>query len=386
MPDNPFHPKITKPGEEDVDKTAEFLAAISGKEDADRYRELVAGTSRSPRKPRVDLGKLAAAALASQEGLLAASFDKQTESLPSELKREYYQQVKSLSEIGFLETDEHGEKGVTGIDGKFYQLPTLQQVAAHFNAPERKAFIDRKFEQGFTRLLITPFAAPLDSFYDKARAVILEHRSGTDPSKKLLAADGSELICVQKDPFNIGSTYHRQDIEGHLVYNITKLVNSMTGGETVHGGGKTKKEILSDDHQPFPGFRVQLLQQDLVIPRKGKGTAINGRPALEAGKTGSYYLALLQNPKSPYYNEHGLFIEDWISLFATVLHETNTVIDDCADGVASLSLLIGSLRLFNDNYFPDGFWWRQRDGGIACVNGRGSDRAWDDVGVRTAVG
>ncbi|MCX6780589.1 MAG: hypothetical protein NT003_00500, partial [Candidatus Magasanikbacteria bacterium] len=119
MPDNPFLQKITRPGEENVDETAAIVEEILDPEAAVRYRELVVGSSKTPRQPRPNLKSFAQAALASQEGLLAASAEKQAENfLTIELKLKFNQQVESLLATGLLETKQ-GKIGVAGIpEGK----------------------------------------------------------------------------------------------------------------------------------------------------------------------------------------------------------------------------------------------------------------------------
>ncbi|MCX6781344.1 MAG: hypothetical protein NT003_04525, partial [Candidatus Magasanikbacteria bacterium] len=154
---NPFLQPLTPRGATNLDKDEEMLAEIVGPKDAKMYRDLVADELRKPRATRPDLKKLADAALASQPDLLAASAEKQAEQfLTTEIKLKFNKQAESLLATNLLETNERGETGVTGIDENFYELPTPEQITAYFTAPERKAFIEQKVGQGFTRLLITP--------------------------------------------------------------------------------------------------------------------------------------------------------------------------------------------------------------------------------------
>ncbi|MCX6781293.1 MAG: hypothetical protein NT003_04255, partial [Candidatus Magasanikbacteria bacterium] len=166
------------------------------------------------------------------------------------------------------------------------------------------------------------------------------------------------------------------DISGKLVYNVTKF-------DTANHGGSTKKEILSDTSQPFPGFRIQLLQEDLTIPRSGSGTTTKDRPNLEAGKTPNDYLALTQDPSSPYYKEHGLTPEDWLSLFSTTLHETGIAIDNYADGKNTAAYLTGSYNSAS-GFVLLAYWDRGFE--QADLDGNDSTGVVAHDGVRVAVG
>ncbi|MCX6780701.1 MAG: hypothetical protein NT003_01135 [Candidatus Magasanikbacteria bacterium] len=328
---------------------------------------------KTTRQPRPNLKALAAEALASQPELLSVSAEIQAkEFLTTELKLKFGQQVESLLATGLLEINEQGEKGATGIDGNFYKLPTPEQVTAYFNSPERKAFIERKVGQGFTRLLITPFAAPLDSLTAKTAGLIKKH----DADGKLFKQEGTALYVDDRIPFWVLHDLQNADRANHLVYNVTKF------DQTDHGG-KTKSDLLIDSTQPFPGFRIQLIQQELIIPREESGTAIKDRPSLEAGRSPNEYLAIIQDPTSPYYKEHGLTPEDWISLFSTTLHETNRVIDNPKDGINSATNLIGSY-VHPVNVVPTTYWDSNFE--RACLNTNRPHRKNPIEGVRMAVG
>ncbi|MCX6781146.1 MAG: hypothetical protein NT003_03490 [Candidatus Magasanikbacteria bacterium] len=355
---NPFLKPITPAAQTDVDQNAALFEAVLGSEEADRYRALVAGENRQPRQKAVDVGARAKEALASKQDLFEAVVKSRMERFfKVDLPIKFEEQAEHLIELGFLETNEKGEKGVTGIDGKFYTLPTPEQVVAYFTAPEHKAFFERKAEEGFTRLLITPFAATMESLAEQASRVLLNYRGGKNPTK-------IELI--------------ESDRDGHLFYEVTKF-------DKTNHGGKTKRQLLSESSQPFPGFRIQFLQEDLIVPRAGQGTTIKNRPALEAGEEAKKYLKMFQDPTSPYYNEHGLIPEDWLTLFTTTLDKTNTVIDDFADGKTAATYLTGCYDIKTPYDVPTAQWNRGYGEAFAGLYRRLRSQDNPDFGVRTAV-
>ncbi|MCX6781322.1 MAG: hypothetical protein NT003_04405 [Candidatus Magasanikbacteria bacterium] len=315
MHNNPFLQPITPAAETDPVQNQDLIRALLGDETAQEFAGLVSDQPKTTRQPRPNLKALSDAALAAQPDLLAASAERQAERFfTNELPIQFNQQIKSLLETGFLVKNETGEIGTAGIDNKFYQAPALEQVAVYFTAPERKDFVNRKVIEGFTRVLITPFAASMSSFENRTRNNIREHGTGKDPSKKLLL-DGERIEFDESSALvYVAEPFRGADRTGAMQYFVG---TSKSVGES--GVFKTKAEIIADTIQPFPGFRIQLLKDSATNSQK-KNEASSG------GEDFSDFIKGMQDPNSTYFGEHGLTPEDWFVLFNTTLHETNEVI------------------------------------------------------------
>jgi predicted metal-dependent phosphoesterase TrpH len=87
---------------------------------------------------------------------------------------EYARTIDALSRTGVLTLLPRAESlGVIGIDGKEYPVPTQEQVQEVF--ARNCELVDRKMQQGFTQLQLTPIAMPASQLVARAKTVILEH-------------------------------------------------------------------------------------------------------------------------------------------------------------------------------------------------------------------
>ncbi len=247
---------------------------------------------------------------------------------------------------------------ITGIDGKEYPIPTLEQIASRLF--ERHETLETKHDQGFTKLLLVPFGMSLDALIETLKQFLLKYNK-----------DNPSFELDTNEPLWIWSEYQGADMGGspELVYHPQSFTKD-------GHGGKTKMEILGGRGDPaptygrgslahpFPGWTIHLLQpsnpdtQDTEtpigfapIPRKGRGIPqgdLTPRPSLEAGKTPTEYLSLLQksqdDPYSPYSQESGMTPEDWIMAFMTHLTETKKPLDDVWNitNTESISYLTGA--------------------------------------------
>ena len=92
----------------------------------------------------------------------------------SPLQKEYARCTRTLSKTGMVSLLPHAEAlGIIGIDGKEYPVPSAEEVQDIFD--RNKELIDRKASQGFTRLQLTPFGAPLSVLADRVKREILKH-------------------------------------------------------------------------------------------------------------------------------------------------------------------------------------------------------------------
>jgi hypothetical protein len=192
-----------------------------------------------------------------------SSFEQQREALAEKLKlREQYEtQIKTLNETGVLEIlPESQELGIIGIDGKGYPIPTYEQVLQRIT-PEKIELLDKKFEQGFTQLLLVPFGMPLGTLMDRYKRELLKH----DDEGTLLSTDGSNLDLDRQDPIYC-ENYQNADITGELVYEPKEF--------SPNHQGKTKKELIAEKG----AWYVSLIEDLPDLPDKGQGkTRFNHR-------------------------------------------------------------------------------------------------------------
>ena len=382
---NPFLRSIPPPDETDPDANRKLLTALGGTELGNAYAEIIAGkkggTGRAGTPARSEATLLAAAqaAIDSQDHLLAAANHELTKNFfISELPRQYSQEITTLSALRLLETTEKGT-GITAIDKKFYTVPTQQQIKDYFTSPEKASYIAEKLEQGFTNLLIVPFGYSTESLANKQKELILKHHQ----AKKLLDRQGNKLDLNINEPLYLWDSL-KTDTTGGVVYYPTSF------DKETHGG-ITKQELLTPttphalSKSPFPGFHVLLIKLDLKIPRAGDATTTGGRSDLEAGQTPNNYLALLQDPESPYHNELGLTPEDSMTLFMRTLHTTNTAMDDYENPDTKDSLNYHLAAYVPASVNVPGSGW-SRTPRRASVYRRNPRRSNEDYGARVAVG
>lgn len=263
------------------------------------------------------------------------------------IKEQWNSQVKILSKLGILETFPDSKNlGIKGIDGKEYPVPKPEEIQSRLET--NKEMVLAKMEQGFTKIVIVPFGYSLDSLSDKYKKTILRHHKEgkllatkekpTDPDEPL-ELDESEPLWRWEDG------YSHADTEDKIVYSPTEFSRNH--------GGKTKKELLASD--PANAWQIWIVEDMPNIPREGKGQEIGSRHQLEANKSSTEYLKLLQT-KSEYKGESGLTPETDLMYAITHLEETNQVTNDYS-GKGSLSFQIGAY-FPSSGGVPDSCWSR----------------------------
>jgi len=256
-------------------------------------------------------------------------FELQREALAERLKlRDQWEaQVKALNETGVLEIlPEAQDIGVIGIDGKEYPIPKYNEILSQIT-PEKMEILEKKLEQGFSKLLMVPMAMPLDVLIDRYKRELLKHAS----EGKLLSADNTPLDLNPEDPLYAWDQYKKADIEGRLVYYPKQF-------DKTNHQGQTKQELIDQGD----GWEVRLIE-DIDIPAQGQGQTIGERKQLEANHTSIEYLKATQEDIQ-YQEEQGLTPEGWLTKAISRLHETNQQIDDY-QGKGKLCYMFGS-------YFP----------------------------------
>jgi hypothetical protein len=240
--------------------------------------------------------------------------------LETSFLEQYFEQVKILNEMGLLDLlttkDENGldQLGIRGIDDREYVLPTEDEIKKVLEGKNREIY-ETKLKQGFSRLLVTPFATPLERFFKVLEKKLVQHyQEGRLLEPKINSQDPDVPLKLKiEEPVVIYPDWRGSDTSGKCIYNDSSYQ------------GKTKKDIL-ESPSVFCGFKIFLLEKNLIIPGKGQGKTIRGRWQLEAGYSAQNYLETLQD--SPIYvRETSLSFEDWITLFLTQLEKTNEVID-----------------------------------------------------------
>ncbi len=257
-----------------------------------------------------------------------------------DIRKEWEKNVRSLAECGILHIDASThERGVVGIDGTHYPIPTPQEIEAALGNDPVYA---EKMRQGFTKLIIVPFAAPL-GFLSSALGKATARASEKSP---LVSTNGDPLECNTDEPIYVWDEYNNADVVGKLIYNPKQFTPQ-------NHGGTTKQALLKN---PKEAWRVYFLEENADIPRQGQIKTINERPQIESNKTPTEYLALVQTP--PYTHESGLTPEAEIIHALHHLKVHNRIINDY-QGTGSLNYLIGAW-FPSSGRVPCAYW--DRDG------------------------
>ena len=288
------------------------------------------------------------------------------------IKEQWGSQVKILSKLGILETfPDSKQLGIKGIDGKEYPVPRPEEIQARLEA--NREMVLAKMEQGFTKIVMVPFGYSLDSLSDKYKKTILRHhKEGKLLATKEKPTDPDEpLELDENEPlWRWEEGYSHADTEGKIVY----FPEEFSGRHD----RKTKKELLASD--PTNAWQIWLVEDMPNIPREGKGQEIGGRHQLEANKSSTEYLRLLQT-KSEYKGESGLTPETDLMYAITHLEETNQVTNDYI-GKGSLSFQIGAY-FPSSGHVPDSCW--DRSSRQADLGGSNPSDRSSDCGVRIGV-
>ena len=316
-----------------------------------------------------------------------------------DLKRQYESERRVLEGAGILESLPSGNQGIHGIDGKAYPMPSYQETRNLIR--EKRDVLEKKADEGFTKLLIVPFGMKLDDLIEKYGQLILKHYADmpdpNDPSKRITDPQKTKLFATKEndsdpdEPLKLNTAtpvwkwdkYENADVNGTLVYDPKEF-------DKDNHQGKTKTEILAATQGKSspafvqstagkPAWRIVMVEQDPNIPRKTKGKEIGGRKRLEANETPNEYLSLIG--KDQYENESGTTPEEWLMQAISYLEEKNQVIDDY-QGKGSITYNTGA-------YFPGsgsvpGAYWSRGDRQADLDRDVPTNRD-GDIGARSAV-
>jgi hypothetical protein len=310
------------------------------------------------------------------------------------LKDQYDSQVKMLNDLGLLNADINREGrednySIVGVDGKKYPLPSYDDIMARFRDPEKRAFLEEKFEQGFTKLLLVPFALKLSSIINSYKEELIKIKKSGD----LRRSDGRRLGISMDEPVSIALGFDVVDdvsdgsdimIRGDMEYKV----KNYEGATRELRGGKSKKELLKNSRN---AWEICLIEDLPDLPKTGNGLTKGGRKQIEsspnnAPKQASYFFDLLQNNKQ-YQGESGQTPEAAFITWLAYLHERKIVIDDSFNN-GSANWLVGTFHTCGINYganqgVPLFFWDNERN--RASVHCYGPKTFGSNHSVRTTV-
>ena len=282
------------------------------------------------------------------------------------LREQYDSQKEAYLAVGLIKQLPSGKIGFIE-QGREYIYPTLKQVNNYLKSdPEIMATLLKKETQGFTQLLITPFAMNIDTI---ARTV----------ERKVKAQGGK------------GNNYWSDEWkdQAHLRYFIQ--LNS----DGTLSNGLTKAQVKDKPGFLLNGYFISLREDNPKIPyRDDPDTDYNGRIRLKSGKTAQEYLDILQNPNNPhhamYQGEDAMLPEEWFALFAEDLYKQYISQNKQIEQDGSSKLLdfnrwcwFVSTKFQGSGRLPDAFWRPDRRG--VRLDGDDLGRADGGLGVRPVV-
>lgn len=205
-----------------------------------------------------------------------------------EFSRQYDELVGVFDSVELLRTLPTGEKGIFGVDGKAYPIPTKEQITTQIF--QETSLFAKKFSQGFNRLLIVPTGMNVDTYIQLFRGRVLEHRkagklfaaglAGEFENENIGTADEDLFtgVDVQTSTTRIGESPIW--LENNLRYNLEDF--STPQEQLRQRDFIPKKELLAAGLTTFPGWDV-LFVEDLPFYPTSMDNAL-GRVAQKNGR------------------------------------------------------------------------------------------------------
>jgi uncharacterized protein (TIGR02996 family) len=183
---------------------------------------------------------------------------------PEGLKRQYHARLALLQSLHLLETNDAQQYGITGIDGQFHAVPTLAMLEERL----QKAEIKEALGQGFTELVLVPFAASfpekfLPAFEEGLRRNAHLLQPGLDNARPVYCWD------EYKD-------------QAQILYHPGNFSDPTTA--------RSKGRLLQEGE----AWQVRLVEPFTEIPREGEGKPVGGRLQVECNSTPIQYAQRLQ--------------------------------------------------------------------------------------------
>jgi hypothetical protein len=189
------------------------------------------------------------------------------------LKEQYRAQVKVLSQSGLLEMyfeDSEPKLGIVGIDGQKYALPSYQDLLKRLEDPEKRKLLEIKAEQGFTKLLLVPFAMPLSVLINRFKDILLKTHKETG----IKATDGTKLELNTEDPLYVWDDLKKVEdpkIPENEQKQIEYGVTDYDGQNQQERGGHYKLRNSDGTLNSDQAWQILLIENNPDLPAQGKG-------------------------------------------------------------------------------------------------------------------
>lgn len=236
--------------------------------------------------------------------------------------------------------------GIYDINKTEYPAPSLNEITDL--CKQNNILIDSKFQQGFTRLIITPLASPLNFLAKRLLAAITGHPGPifqTEHDKyesfKPVRINSSKIVWVWQ---TLLDAFDTDNLE-YFPITYTGDRKSQTKASVI-----TNKNICA-----VPGWSVAFIEDMPLMPLPGKGEIIGDRKQLETSQSPREYMQILRGKE--YHGETGMTIEDFITTFLIRLKKFHEVSNDISDSNA-LWCLGQYMQLPYADTVPTGRWHR----------------------------
>ncbi len=288
------------------------------------------------------------------------------------ITKQYESQLDVLKNAGLLSNLSDGSEGIIGEDGAQHPVPSLLSIVQRFCEDEKKyELLRRKVEQGFTKLIMVPFASSLNDLVDAYANQLVRHNLegrlfGEGKSPAANAGKVAELLWLETS----------EPVYKWTAYDSEETAYFPTSFDSENDTGLTKQEAITQKG----GWQVYLIEET-PIPKIGKGANKNGRQQLETGLSPRQYLERLQADPQ-YKGEVGLTPESWLMRALTRLKERGEVIDD-SEGTGAINYILGLYIAGGGQCVSRANWSRGRF--QASLGGFHAENSDLSIGASTAV-
>lgn len=215
----------------------------------------------------------------------STEFKKMLESL----RMQYNRQLELLAAFNVTKTI-GGKQVGQGVDGRFYPVPPWEVVEAKLGTKKHL----RKYNQGFKKLLLVPYAMKL---YDLARAV-----TNTPSSQEHMVAQEMMQIHHSEDAFKDGSS---------LIYHPKR--DSVRDNDGVQKEAQLEYSHNTDDENPMNGWETVLVEDFHEISDLPLAEQQRRRRVMKADEAETKFLGLI-NGNSAFKFEEAMTPEQWLIL------------------------------------------------------------------------
>ena len=294
--------------------------------------------------------------------------------LERELPKQYHEQINILDQYNLLRR-EKGKREMYICDEQEneYQVPSLEQIKAELRNKFEQYHL--KFDQGFKKLLIVPFAVSLAQFQEAVSTQIYtQFKEG-----KINDAAGQPIDVKVEEPIQVDEPLK----DGDLVYYPGSTYHSEDHDTKPEHQARAKPDLLASADQSFSGFHIFLIEDMPNLPEFDDLQEIGGREQIAAGDNAHNYLNMLETDET-LSMEQGMCLEDWFTYFMMELAQNNRVVDEWEEtstmeskkfGCRLISTWHETRNLGIDAYWHEGQivitstipWFRGEDSGARTV-------------------